>query len=72
MIKNLLRSFTGAGKLNEKRGPGVLLAGKQGVSSYDTLELAVAIRASVTRPRKHNDDPAKFPGARTLELSLSS
>lgn len=41
MIKNLSWSFGRAGKLNEKRcGPGVLYAGKQGVSSYDTLELA--------------------------------
>lgn len=41
MIKNLLWSFGRTGKLNEKRcGPGVLYAGKQGVSSYDTLELA--------------------------------
>lgn len=41
IIKNLSCSFGRAGKLNEKRcGPGVLYAGKQGVSSYDTLELA--------------------------------
>lgn len=48
MIKNLSPSFGGAGKLNENRD--MLFGWKQGVSSYGTLELA--IRMSVTRPRK--------------------
>lgn len=52
--------------------PDMLFAWKQGVSSYGTLELA--IRMSVTRPRKYRTTilGQSFGVQGRLELNLSS
>lgn len=72
MIKNLSPSFGGAGKLNEKRGSRHVIRLETGVSSYGTLELA--IRMSVTRPRKYRTTilGQSFGVQGRLELNLSS